>query len=139
MKNGLISGLVGGIVFFLLGGLFYAYLFSEFFSSHIPEGMEIVYKEPDLAYIFAADILLGLFLGFVFDKWANIRSFSKGATLGFILVLAFSIHFNLIFSGTTNMVDLATGCADICISAVMGAIGGGIIGLILGKLNKSTE
>lgn len=138
MKNVLITGLAGGIVFFLLGGLFYGGLLADFFSSNVPSGMENVAKEEvTLPMILLADLLLGLFLAYVFDKWASIRSFSRGAVLGMILCLGFSLNFNLIFSATTNMMTPVTSFVDICLGAFTGAVVGGIMGLILGKLNKT--
>lgn len=138
MKNVLLSGLGGGIVFFLLGGLFYAGLFAEFFSNNIPSGMENVPKEEViLPMILVADLLLGLLLAYVFDKFASVRSFSRGAWLGMLLALAFALNYNMIFSATTNMTTPITSFADICISAFSGALGGGVIGLILGKLSKA--
>ena len=138
MKNIIISGLIGGIVIFLLGGLFYGGLFAEFFRENMPAGMEGVMKEPvDLPMIAAADLLLGLLLAIIFHSWADLQGFSKGAALGMVIGLGLSLHYNLIFSGTTNLVTSASAIADISINTFNLAIGGGVIGAILGKMNKA--
>jgi hypothetical protein len=138
MKNTIISGLLGGIVIFLLGGLFYANLFADFFAAHVPAGMENVRKElPNVPVIAVADIMLGVFLAIVFNHWAKVRGFSKGAMLGLIIGLGITLNFNLIFSATTNLSTPMSGFVDVCISTFNLTIGGGVIGAMLGKLDKS--
>ncbi len=137
MKNIIISGLVGGVVIFLLGGLFYGGLFADFFIEQTPEGMENVMKEPQLQYIAPAELVLGILLAIIFHSWAGLQGFSKGAALGMVIGLGISLHYNLIFTGTSNLVTPTSAIVDVCISTFNVAIGGGVIGAVLGKLNKA--
>ena len=137
MKNILFSGIAGGIVFFALGGLFYGFLFADFFMNHLPEGMEIIMKEPEMLYLLLAHLILGIGFAYVFHSWTDISTFSKGAQLGLVIALAFSIQFNLIYSATTTLVVRISAFVDMCITAVSAAIGCGVIGLVLGKMKAA--
>lgn len=140
MKNILLSGLIGGVVFFLLGGLTYGFLLAEFFASHIPDGMENVAKDPpEFPFILIAELVLAIVFAFVIQKWTTVRSFSKGAVLGLVIALGYAVHYNLIFDATTNLIEPFAAFVDICVSGSMGAIGAGVIGAVLGKLNTSAE
>lgn len=138
MKNVIISGLIGGIVIFLLGGLFYGGLFADFFRENMPAGMEGVSKDPvELPLIALANIILGLVLALIFHSWAGLQGFSKGAALGMVIGLGISLHFNMIFSATTHLTTNASAIVDVCISTFNLAIGGGVIGGILAKMKKA--
>ena len=137
MKAIIVSGLLGGLVFFLLGGLFYGFLFAGFFSDHIPEGMEVVGKEPVMPLILIADLFLGLFFAYVFDTWTRVCNFTEGAWFGLALALGFAIYYTFIYSGTTHLVETASAIVDVSISGVSGALGGGVVGHLLGKMTKT--
>jgi hypothetical protein len=137
MKAILVSGLLGGLVFFLLGGLFYGFLLADFFSDHMPEGMEIIAKDPVMPLILLGDLFLGLFFAYVFDTWTRIHNFSEGAWMGLALALGFSIHYTFIYSGTTHLVETASAIVDISLSGLSGALGGGVVGHLLGKMTKT--
>ena len=137
MKAIIVSGLLGGLVFFLLGGLFYGFLLADFFVRHTPEGMEVVAKEPVMPLILIGDLFLGLFFAYVFDTWTRVCSFTEGAWFGLALALGFSIHYTFIYSGTTHLIDTAAAIVDISISGVSGALGGGVVGHLLGKMTKT--
>jgi hypothetical protein len=78
------------------------------------------------------NLSLAALLSYVFLKWANISSFGDGfkagALIGFFMVLSF----DMILYDTTNFMDLTGTFADIIVFTVMAAIGGGVIGLVLG-------
>jgi hypothetical protein len=140
MKNILLSGLIGGVVFFILGGLTYGFLLADFFENHVPEGMENVAKDPpDFPFILIAELVLAIVFAFVLQNWTTVRSFSKGATLGLVIALGYAIHYNVIFDATTNLIEPLSGFVDVCVSGTMGAIGVGAIGAMLGKLETSAE
>ena len=138
MKNIIISGLVGAIVLFILGFLFYAVLFMDFFENHAPPGMEGVMKEmPNLGLVFAGNLALGLMLAYVFEKLASIRTFSKGLYVGFVLGLLISLYFDLIFLGTSNFMSSTTIAVDVVISTVIIGLSAAVVAMILGKISKT--
>jgi hypothetical protein len=71
-KNFLVSGIAGGIADFLLGWLFYGMLFKDSF----PQPEE---SSNSMVMIFLGCITFGLFMAYIFTKWANISTAATGA------------------------------------------------------------
>ena len=121
-KNLLFSGIVGTIVYFLLGWLVYEYLF------------------PDLAT--GDESTLGILLGclfytfiyaVIFTRWANIATFKTGFYAGLTLGILYALSwYSFVFSGYFNLVDFVK---EILISGFMTAIMAGTVGFVNGKTN----
>ena len=126
-KNFIISGLVGGIVDFLLGWLFYGIIFADFFPQ--PE------ETPNmLALIFLGCITFGLFLAYVYLKWAQIATAASGAKAGVIIGFFMGLYFNFFNMAMHSDATIQMFIMDVAISIVMTAIIGAIIGAVNGKL-----
>ena len=128
-KNFLVSGVVGGIVDFLLGWLFYGILFKDFF----PQPEE---SSNTMVMIFLGCITFGLFVAYIYTKWAQITTAVTGAKAGAIIGLFVGLFFNF-FNMAMN--SGATGqmfAMDVGISIVMTAAIGAVIGLVNGKLGE---
>ncbi|WP_298236701.1 hypothetical protein [uncultured Algibacter sp.] len=128
-KNFLVSGIVGGIVDFLLGWLFYGILFKDFF----PQPEE---SSSTMVMIFLGCITFGLFVAYIYTKWAQITTAATGAKAGAIIGIFMGLTHNF-FNMAMN--SEATGqmfAMDVGISIVMGAIIGAVIGMVNGKLGE---
>ena len=122
-KNFLVSGIVGGIVDFLLGWLFYGIIFINTF----PQPEE---SSNAMLFIFLGCLTFGLFVSYIFTKWAQITTAITGAKAGAIIGLFIGLFynfFNLAMNATTSM-KLAT--LDVAISVVMSCV----IGAVNGKI-----
>lgn len=128
-KKFLLGTLIGGVVFFLLGWLFYGVLFMDFMVQHSAPGMG---KEPDFPFLILANLAAAALLSFIFLKWASISTFSSGATAGLIIGFLTALNWDLAIYATTNMGDLTLVLMDILIVSVMSAISGGVIGMVIG-------
>ncbi len=137
-KNFLIGGIVGGVVFFLLGYLFYGVLMAGYFHDH--PGTAIGVEKPMDQIIWWAlilgNLLSGFLLAYIFLK-SGVSTLSSGLITGGVVGLLMSAAFDLIMYATTNMASKHAVAADICISVVMSAIAGAVIGAVIGMLNKS--
>ena len=124
LKKILISGIVGSIVYFLLGWVFYGMLFTEIYPS---EG------EPDLLFIYMGGLTFALLIAYVFVQWANISTAITGAVGGATIGLfyALSMNFFMYSSMEVNYVNITL---DVAITLVMSAIIGGVMAMIIGKL-----
>ena len=124
VKNFLVAGIVGGIVNFLLGWVFYGMLFNDIY----PEG-----EEMNLVLTFLGCLTSGLFVAFIFTKWASITmpltGLKAGAIIGFFTSL--SMNFFMYSNKAVNYQNIAL---DVVISIVMGAIVGAAVAFILGKM-----
>jgi phosphate/sulfate permease len=123
-KNFLVSGVVAGIFNFLLGWLFYGILFKDIY----PEG-----ENMNLVFTFLGCLTYGLFIAYVFTKWAGITisltGIKAGAIIGFFTSL--SMNFFMYSNRTVNYQSMAL---DVIITIVISAIMGAAIALINGKM-----
>ncbi|MFD2727047.1 DUF1761 domain-containing protein [Hyunsoonleella rubra] len=120
-KNFLVSGIVGGIVNFLLGWLFYGLLFANVF----PQPEE---SSSTMLYIFLGCITFGLFVAYVYTKWAQITTASTGATAGAVIGLFIGLFYNFFNLAMVPGMELQLAALDVGISVIMTAIMGAVIG-----------
>lgn len=123
-KNFVVSGVVAGIFNFLLGSLFYGILFKDIY----PEG-----ENMNLMFTFLGCVTYGLFIAYVFTKWAGITipltGIKAGAIIGFFTSLSMNLY--MYSSKPANYQNLVL---DVIITIVISAIMGAVIALINGKM-----
>ncbi|MFV8326396.1 hypothetical protein [Flavobacterium sp. ZS1P14] len=127
VKSFLISGIVGGIIYFLLGWLLYGILFKDAFPSNGNE---------NYVMIFLGCLTFGLFTAYIFTKWAGISNWLTGFGAGAIIGLftAFYVDFFANAMKLTQDINIQIMALDIAISVVMSALTGAVIALVNGKL-----
>jgi len=126
-KNFLVSGVVGGIVNFLLGWLFYGILFESQFP---------VTGEMNYTMIVLGSLVGGLFVAYIFAKWAHISNWKTGlqagAVIGLFLALYYDFYYNVMKANAD--IDWQTMGLDIVITIVMTALTGAVIALVVDKM-----
>ncbi|MDI6031492.1 hypothetical protein QLS91_00255 [Flavobacterium sp. LB2P84] len=125
VKFFLVSGIVGGIVQFLLGWLFYGILFKNSFPSDGNENM---------LFIFLGCMTFGFFVSYIFTKWAGISNAATGLKAGAVIGLFMSLYSNFFMNSMTSEINYQTMGLDIVITIVMAALVGAVIALVNGKL-----
>ena len=131
----LVAGVVGGIVAQILGFVFYAFLFADFFASNLGSATGLM-KDPadvNIVVILIGHLAIGFLLAIIFGSWANIKTFAEGAKAGAIFGLLIAIGFDFIMYATTNASNLTATLVDPLIGAVMMAITGGVVAMLLGR------
>lgn len=126
-KNFLVAGIVGGIVNFFLGWIFYGMLFKDSF----PQPEE---SSNAMIMIFLGCITFGLFLSYIYTKWAQITTAVTGAKAGAVLGLFMGLYFNFFQMGMTSEMTMQLAALDVGIGIILTAIVGAVIGAINGKL-----
>ncbi len=137
-KKFLIGGIVGGVVYFLLGWLFYGHLLAQYFHDH--PGTVIADKPMDQFIWWAlilGNLLSGFLLAYVFSK-SGVSSLSSGLITGGILGFLMSSSFDLIRYATSNIISKHWACADVATFTVISAITGAVVGAVMGMGNKTT-
>jgi len=127
-KNFLISGLAGGIVDFLLGWLFYGILFKDYFPAPTEESTQT------MILILLGCITFGLFVAYIFTKWAQITTAVTGVKAGAIIGLFLALFMNFFNMAMNTEATTQMFAMDVGISIVMSAIVGAVIGSVNGKL-----
>ncbi len=129
----LLGTIAGGIVYWLLGGLFFIVLFGSYFTANA--GSPEAIKEPvEMWAIVVGCLLYALFLTYVFLKWAGIKTLSSGAKAGAIIGLMLGLSFNFIRFGDSNFFgSVVPLLVDGVVLSVMSAGAGATIGWVLGR------
>lgn len=133
-KKFTIGTLVGGIAFFLLGYLFYGVALAGFMKDHANPSAPM----RAMADIIWWALILGNLAGAALITWVilkmgNVNSFGGGSRVGLVLGFYVGLARNLITYGTANTMDLTGLLVDVVIGAIMSAIVGGIIAMVLRK------
>tara|TARA_R110002124_G_scaffold112992_1_gene267259 strand:+ start:244 stop:636 length:393 start_codon:yes stop_codon:yes gene_type:complete len=126
-KNFLVAGIVGGIVDFLLGWLFYGIIFINTFPQ--PEQ-----SSGTMLFIFLGCITFGLFVSYIYTQWAQISTGVTGAKAGAIIGLFMGLFYNFFNLAMLPDTTLQLAALDVGISIVMTAIIGAVIGIVNGKM-----
>lgn len=125
IKNFFIAGIVGGIVQFLLGWLFYDVVF----KAVLPSTDE---SQIDILMIFLGCLSLSFLVAFVLVKF-SIVNYKSGVKYGAILGLFSALSMNF-FKFSSQTFDLQFLLVDTFISILLLSIVGGVIAVINRKL-----
>lgn len=124
VKNLIAVTVGGGIVYWLLGWVFYGILFKDIYSS---EG------EQNMLLLVLGCMTFSFLLSYIFIHWAQISTPFTGLKAGALIGFLYGLSMNLFMysSMEPHYVNMAT---DTVINAVMAGIAGSVIGFILDKL-----
>ena len=124
VKNFVIGGIVGGIVDFLLGWLFYGILFKEVYPQN---------ENMNLTFIFLGCMTYGFFISYIFTQWAGITNPITGIKAGAIIGLFTSLSMNF-FMYSNMEINYQNMAIDVLISILLGAGVGAAIAVVNGKI-----
>jgi hypothetical protein len=133
----IVGGIVGGIVYLILGWLIYGMLLKDFMASNASSGT--MRPDSDIVWwaLIVGNLCMGFLLAYVVGK-GSAASAAKGAAVGFVLGLLVSLGYDLIMYATSTVMTSLKGlAADVAVSAVMSAITGAVVGWVLGMSKKT--
>lgn len=138
-KNFMVGGLVGGVVYFLLGWLFYGNLMTQFFRDNPGTATNVERPMDQMVWwaLILGHLLFGFLLSYIFAK-SGVSTLTNGLVTGAVVGFLMCSAVDLTMYGTTNISSKKGVVADIAIFTVMSAIVGAVIGAVNGALNKST-
>ena len=131
--------LASAVAMMLIGFLCYVVILDDVF---VDMGVSADYMkaEPDMIFIFLGNIAAGALIAYIYDRWAGISTFGTGASAGAIIGLLIALYAGLIQYATTTLSPSVTPyLLDTVVSAIIWAIGGGVVGLVLGKLGPAKK
>ncbi|HRH43262.1 MAG TPA: DUF1761 domain-containing protein [Pyrinomonadaceae bacterium] len=134
-----IAALVGSVVMFGLGFLIYGVLLDSYMrGSMTPEAAKTMKEMPNLFGLFVSNLAFSWMYAFVFERWAGIKTFVSGLIAGILIVVPIAIGFDLNMFSTMNLTSGFTPIiVDVLAVTVLSAISAGVIGQVLGMLNKN--
>ena len=137
-KKFLIGGLVGGIVYFFLGYLFYGKLLSDFFQKNAgtASGVDRAMDQFEWWALILGNILSGCLLSYVFGK-SNVSSVGSGLATGAAIGLLTAAAHGFITYGVSNLMTTTGLLGDICTFTVISGITGAVVGWVCGLVGKA--
>jgi hypothetical protein len=134
-----IAAIAGAVLYFFLGWLVYGILLMGFYEAHTVHYEGLMKEMPNLFAIFLSNLLMAFLFAWIFDKWANIRTFGKGFVGGMIISFLAFASMDISFAGMMNLYETPTLIVDIVVSTVLGGLIAGFIAWILGMELKKAE
>ena len=134
----ILGGIVGGVVFFLLGWLIYGMLLKDYMATNMsaPGTMR---ADADMIWwaLILGQFAGGFLMAYVIAK-ANATSAGAGAGVGFIVGLLVCLSYDLtMYAVSTTIVSLKGVAIDAAISAVMSAIVGAVVAWVMAMGKKT--
>jgi hypothetical protein len=136
IKKLIIGGIVGGIVYFLLGWLVYGIILADFMKSHPGTATGVDRTEMDFMYLVIGNLVGGFLLTYIFLR-AKVNSLSDGLITAAVVGVLMATSYDTIMYATTNIASKRMMLADVIAAGIVAGITGAIIGLVMGKLNKA--
>lgn len=124
-KNFIVAGLIGGIVYFLLGWLFYGTLFIDNFGGNQPSNM---------LFITMGSFSMAFFISYIYVRWAQISTVATGIKAGAAIGLFQGLIGNFFSNAMVTVPDYKLMALDIVILTFMVALVGATVGFVNGKL-----
>ncbi len=135
----LLAALAGAVASFLLGWLVYGVLLEPYYMAHTITYEGLVKNPPVLWAIFVAGFCTTLLMAYIFDKWANIRTFAGGAMAGAWIAFLIILSFDLSFHAFYNLYpDYTVFLVDVVVGTIFNGIIGGVVALVLGMGKKTS-
>ncbi|MCB0535018.1 MAG: hypothetical protein H6574_11905 [Lewinellaceae bacterium] len=131
----LLAGLIGGVVAFFLGFLFYGVICSEFFASNMGSATGVMRGDDEMQWIpmIVGHIAYGLLFAIIYGRWASISTFATGAKAGAVIGLLVALAHGMIQLGSTHLSTMMGTLADVGVATLLSAGTGGVVGWFLGR------
>jgi hypothetical protein len=138
IKKLLMGGIVGGILYFLLGYLIYGMLLMDFMKNHPGTALNVdrAQEEMRFMYLIIGNLLSGFLIAYIFIK-SNVSTAASGFITGGIIGLLLSAGYDSTMYGVTNIMSKTAIAADVAAGTVMTAIVGAVVGVVLGMGKKA--
>lgn len=120
----LIGTLVGGIVYFLLGWIFYGMIFTDIYPPSENENM---------LFMALGSLSYGALIAYIFNKWAGISTWMTGAKAGAVIGFFVALWMNFFMYSGKATVNYKAFVLDVVGGIVIGALVGVAVALVSGE------
>jgi hypothetical protein len=132
----LLGGIVGSVLFFLLGWIIYGILLKNFMAANYNQSVYRPMEDTIWWAMIVSNLAWGFTVSFVLN-WANVTNALTGAKLTVIIGFLLAVSIDLSFYAMTTMINNLTAIlVDIIVYIVMSAIIGATVGWVIGSGKK---
>lgn len=129
----LLATIVGAITIFLLGYLIFGILLAPYTTAGEIQYTGLRKEPPDMLLLILKNIVQALLLVYMFEYLAGIRTFLGGVKAGTIIMFLITLSLNLSLLSIMNLhTGFTANILDVVGETVRAAVGGGVIGAVLG-------
>jgi len=124
--------IIGAICFFVIGGVIYGFLLSNFVAANTDPAV----TRPMEEVVWWAAILTNLVLGLLFTlilHWSGAKKLVDGIKTGALFGLILGLYLDLYFYSTTTIYNLTYVIVDVIVMTILSALVGLIVVLTWGK------
>jgi hypothetical protein len=135
----LAATVAGGLVFYVVGFVLFGIVLDPFLRNYVAQYPGLM-KEPmpDLLFLPLWNLAIAFLFALVFEKWAAVRTFVGGLKTGAILMFIIALIIDLNLLAFMNFWKGPIGVTiDILAATALGALAAGVVGAVLGLMNKS--
>ncbi len=132
----LIAAAVGAVTAFFLGFLIFGLAMQGFYNSNMIPYEGLIIDPPRLWAIFIANLATAFLYAYIFDKWANIRTFGAGFSAGIIIGFLFTVSMDLLMYAMMNLYTGMFLVVDVLVSTLYSAVVAGTVASMLGRGSK---
>lgn len=135
----LAATVAGGIAIFVLGFLIYGLLLDPYMKANMIVYAGLMKDPPEWWALVASNFASALLFAFIFDYWAGIKTLVGGLKGGAIIMFLIAVTLDLQFLAFMNLWKggFLPIIVDIFAATVLGSLAGGVIGAVLGMMNKN--
>ena len=132
MKKMLIGTVVGGVTFFLLGGLIYAIILGDFYEANLGSATGVLRELPIMWAMVVSQLGMAAVVTYVF-LLSDVASASNGLKTGAILGLLLGIAISFDLYSVTNWSNSTVAFVEPLVWVVRTSLAGAAIGWVLGR------
>jgi hypothetical protein len=129
----------GGIVFMVLGFLIYGLALAGSEKTWLVQYPGLMKEPPNFIALTLSNLAWAFLLAVIYERWARIRTFKDGAIAGAVIMVIAAAAIDLQFKALMVLIIGFTPIiVDLIALGIMGAATGGVVGMVLGMMNKDT-
>lgn len=130
---------VAGAIFMVVAGyLIFGMALYGYFQAHTMQYPGLLKNPPNFILLIAAHFAFAALLTLVAGYWTKTRTFAGGARIGAIVTFLVVVWTDLMYE---SMMELYVGgvpiLVDVIVATALGTLTGGVIGFVLGKMDKT--
>jgi hypothetical protein len=129
-----IGAVVGTIVLYLLGMLFWEVLFADFFEANSGSASGVEREMPILWALIVGTLLYAVLLTLTLESAGASKSLAGGLKTGVVVGALLWGTADFTLYGLTNLSTLTGTIADTVLEGIRGGVAGAVIAIVLGKV-----